>query len=158
MKKFKLNAIILSILSLGTICNGSAFAMYPVNNYNDASLYVSASESGSDSTEEISEESAENYDTMDFEMVKNFSIQLYLNNRDEMNRILGELKKGRLGRIENEEYKLPTSEEFIAGMMVKRAELDMKLDYWYSLINKYNMEKERNLFLELFATLRRSIS
>lgn len=157
MKKFKLNAVIASILSLGTICSGFAFAMDPENKSNVPEC-VNASKNNNNSTTEVSKESMQiYYYDPEFKELLDLVRCFHENSKDDINRIFRELKKGRLGKIKNDKYKIPTCEDFISCMFLNRDILDQKLDYWRFIMCKYKMGKEERLLSELFKLLKKSM-
>ena len=59
MKKFKLNAVLVSILSLTIACSGSAFAISSDSESANTPVYMEMSEDNNNLTEEITEEITE---------------------------------------------------------------------------------------------------
>lgn len=63
--------------------------------------------------------------------------------------ILAELKRGKLGSIQEELYKVPTGREFVAYRVSNLELLITKYNYWYDFIEANNMKKEYDLVMEL---------
>lgn len=144
MKKNKLNAVVASILSLGLItCSGSAFASHS-GKFNKMPMNMGSKKDDSDSFDDV---------------VKLFMAAgwLYTNEGIKIERILRELRMGKLGEITEESYRLPTGREFSTYMVANRGLMDKKISYWHDLIHKYNLEREMDILVELLKTADNSL-
>lgn len=143
MKKSKLNAFIASILSLGVIsCSGSAFASSCSGGANNPKPNPTEVEIGD------SEDSIDFYN--DFVKPYMSSGWLYESKGLIIEEILGEVKKGKLGEIEEELYRLPTGREFCVYMAANRELMHIKVRYWHRIIDENSLETERERLAELF--------
>ena len=144
MKKNKLNAVVASILSLGVItCSGSAFASRS-GKFNKMPMNKGSKKDSSDGFDDV---------------VKLFMAAgwLYTNEGIKIERILRELRMGKLGEITEESYRLPTGREFATYMVANDELMNTKISYWHDIIHKYNLEREMNLLVELLKTADNSL-
>ena len=102
MKKFKLNAVLVSILSLTIACSGSAFAISSDSESANTPVYMEMSEDNNNLTEEITEEEPEvaNVSTLKkHHGLYGFAFYLHVQYEGRIRQILNELKRGKLEEI-----------------------------------------------------------
>lgn len=161
--KFKLNAVLASVLSLGVICSGSAFAISSDNENANTPVYTEMSEDNDNLTEEVTEEiTEEEPEVANVSTLKKcpglygFAFYLHVHYEDRIKQILDELKSGKLeeicAHIRNRRevyYAVPEYEDFINLVSYHDDMFEEKVNYWNDFIRKNNMVKERNLLDEL---------
>ena len=137
MKKFKLKAVLSLILSLGVIASSSpAFASSA-----EKAMNMGAGKDGSSSNKKADED--------DKKITILSARWMYKQKGIRIKQILAELKRGKLGSIQEELYRVPTGREFVAYRVSNRKLLKTKYNYWYDFIKANNMKKEYDLVMEL---------
>ncbi len=163
MKKFKLNAVLVSILSLTIACSGSAFAISSDSESANTPVYMEMSEDNNNLTEEITEEITEeepevaNVSTLKkHHGLYGFAFYLHVQYEGRIRQILNELKRGKLEEIcgyirdcREIYYAIPEYDDFINLVSYHDDMFEEKVNFWSNFIRENNMVKERDLLDEL---------
>ena len=156
MKKFKLNAVLASILSLGTIISSSS-ASAVRGNVSETKMQTpvfldesSATPGESSVTPDVTE------DDMDYTVpgsnsneqhpaLIGFPFWIYFNGGDEIDKLLESLKQGMLGELKDI-FKLPENALNLAEeFMVNKDFLMLKFSYWQFVTVEYDLKRERKI-------------
>lgn len=169
MKKFKLNAVLASILSLGTIISSSS-ASAVHGNVSESKMQTpvfldesSVTPGESSVTPDVTE------DDMDYTVpgsssneqhpaLIDFPFWICFNGGDEINRLLESLKRGMLGEFKDI-FKLPENAVNLAEeFMVNKNFLMLKFSYWQFITVEYGMKKERKMLNRILDMLADSLA
>ena len=156
MKKFRLNAILASILSLGTIMSSSSASAVP-GNVSETKMQTpvvldesSVTQEESSVTQDVTE------DDMDYNVpgstsnehhpaLMDFPFWIWFNGGDEINRLLESLRRGILGEVKDI-LGLPKSAVNLAEeFMVNRGFFIRKFSEWQFITVEYGMKRERKM-------------
>lgn len=149
MKKFKLNAVLALILSLGTIISSSS-ASAVHGNVSETKMQTPVFLDESSVTPDVTE------DDMDYTVpgsnsneqhpaLIDFPFWICFNGGDEINKLLESLKRGMLGEFKDI-FKLPENAVNLAEeFMVNKNFLMLKFSYWQFITVEYDLKKERKM-------------
>lgn len=161
--KIKLNAVLASVLSLGVICSGSAFAISSDNENANTPVYAEMSEDNDNLTEQVTEEiTEEEPEVANVSTLKKcpglygFTFYLHVHYEDRIRQILDELKRGKLeeicAHIRNRRevyYAIPEYDDFINLISFYEYKFERKVDFWNNFIRENDMKREGKLLYEL---------